>query len=67
MYVRPNVRTKKALVEILKGGQDVQVFQPGLGSVPRNGTVDLEGPWFPEPHRWYAEGVMKDGRLVSVR
>jgi len=45
----------------------VNVYQPGLGTVPRDGEIDLEGPHYPEPHRWYATGVMKDGRLVSVK
>ncbi len=28
MYVNPNYRTKKALVEALKSGSYIQVFQP---------------------------------------
>ena len=45
----------------------VRVFQPGLGTVPLDSVVYLEGPWYPEPHRWYAQGVMRAGRLVSVK
>jgi hypothetical protein len=67
MYVSPNFKTKKALKEALDNGDDISVFPPGLGSVPDNGRVSLEGPHFPEPHRWYAEGWMEDGKLVSVR
>jgi hypothetical protein len=66
-YVDPNYQTKKALKDDLKNGIDVQVFQPGLGTVPRNGTVFLEGPHYPRPHTWYAEGKMENGRLVSVK
>jgi len=66
-YVLPNFRTKKALKEALRQGKHVEVFQPGLGSVPRNGTVILEGPHYPEPHNWYAQGVMENGKLVKVR
>lgn len=65
-YVSPNFATKKALKDALASGKDVNVFQPGLGTVPKNGTVYLEGPHYPEPHRWYATGTMKDGRLVKV-
>src|SRR5688572_15999683 len=46
--------------------REVEVFQPGLGTVPQNGTISLEGPHFPEPHRWYGTGHMKDGKLVKV-
>lgn len=66
-YVDPNYKTKKALKEALADGKDVDVYQPGLGSVPDNGTVYLEGPHYPEPHRWYATGTMENGRLVKVK
>ena len=66
-YVSPNFKSKKALKEALTSGQLVDVFQPGLGTVPHDGTVTLEGPHFPEPHRWYAVGTMEGGVLVKVR
>jgi hypothetical protein len=49
-----------------KSPREIEVYEPGLGSVPTNGTVYLEGPHYPEPHKWYAKGTMKDGRLVKV-
>jgi len=64
-YVNPNFKTKKALKEALTSGIPVEVYQPGQGSVPRDGTVYLEGPHYPEPHRWYAVGKMENGRLVG--
>jgi hypothetical protein len=67
MYTIPNFRTKKALKDALKANATVRVFQPGIGEVPVNGTVYLEGPHYPEPHSWYAQGTMKDGKLVSVK
>jgi len=70
MYVSPNFKTKKALKEAIAAGKIVEVFQPnampGSPPVPTNGTVFLEGPHYPEPHRWYAKGTMKDGRLVKI-
>jgi len=66
-YVSPNFKTKKALKEALSAGTDVDVFQPGLGTVPYDGTVFLEGPHYPAPHSWYATGTMKDGKLVGVK
>lgn len=65
-YVNPNFKTKKALKAALDEGQAISVFQPGLGTVPQDGTVTLEGPHFPEAHRWYAVGTMKAGCLVKV-
>ena len=70
MYVSPNFKTKKALRLALADGQPVDVFQPNNifdVTVPADGTVYLEGPHYPEPHRWYAVGTMKDGKLVKVR
>jgi hypothetical protein len=70
MYVTPNFKTKKALKEALANGQHVLVYQPndmGHGRVPTDGIVYLEGPHSPMPHTWYAQGVMKDGKLVSVK
>ena len=66
-YVNPNFKTKKALREALERNERVTVFQPGLGTVPVNGTIDLEGPHYPEPHRWYASGEIVNGRLAKIR
>ena len=65
-YVSPNFKTKKALKEAVNANERVDVYEPGLGTVPRDGAVYLEGPHYPEPHRWYAKGTMKDGKLVKV-
>jgi hypothetical protein len=66
-YVRPNFKTKKALKDAVKNGDPVSVFQPGIGTVPTNGSICIEGPHYPEPHRWYAEVDIKDGKIVRVR
>lgn len=67
MYVTPNFRTKKALKEAVALGVHVEVFAPGLGSPPTNGTCVVEGPHYPKPHTWYAEVTVKEGRVVKVR
>jgi hypothetical protein len=67
MYVSPDFKTKKALKEALAAGKDVDVYPPGLGRVPTDGNVALEGPHYPKPHTWYAEGKMVGGKLVSVK
>ena len=66
-YVSPDFKTKKALKEALAAGQVVEVYQPGLGVVPKDGRVYLEGPHYPRPHTWYAEGTMENGKLMRIR
>lgn len=48
---------------------NLTVFQPGpfADRAPKNGNVTLEGPHFPEPHRWYANAVISNGIIVKVR
>lgn len=65
-YVEPNFLTKKALREALQAGAPVRVYNPGLGTLPHNGRVSIQGPHYPEPHRWYATGIIKDGQLVKI-
>lgn len=67
MYVDPNFTTKKALKEAVAAGGQVVVFSPGPFPAKTNGTEFVEGPHYPQPHRWYAQVVVKDGLVVSVR
>lgn len=74
-YTVKNFKTKKALKEAVDyyrspaQGAPVCCYNPGLGPDLSNftGTVFLEGPHYPEPHRWYAQGEMKDGVLIKVK
>ena len=66
-YTQQNFKTKKELKEALENGVRIPVYHPGLGEVPQNGTVFLEGPHFPQAHTWYAEGTMIDGLLAKVK
>ena len=67
MYTSHNFPSKKALKEAVAAGRTVTVFQPGLGTVPDNGRVCLEGPHYPQPHKWYATAVLQDGKIISVK
>lgn len=69
MYTDRNFRTKKELKLAVESGERVTYHQPGPfgGNETQNGTVYLEGPHYPEPHRWYAEATVKDGRIVKVK
>ena len=66
MYTVENFKSKKALKEAVNSGKQVETFQPG-GMFPakRDGAIALEGPHYPEPHRWYASAVVKDGVIVK--
>jgi hypothetical protein len=66
-YVRPNFKTKKDLKAAIQKGLNIEVFNPGIGTpIPSNGHVYLEGPHYPEAHRWYGKATMRDGKLVRV-
>lgn len=69
MYADRNFKTKKALKEAIAKGDIVGYYQPGPfgGNEPRDGTVTLEGPWYPAAHSWYAQADVKAGRIVKVR
>ncbi len=66
-YTNPNFKTKKALKEAVADGKRVTVFQPGVGTVPINGTVAIEGPHAPQPHTWYGMARMENGVVVKVQ
>jgi hypothetical protein len=68
-YTKCNYRTKKALRLDVENGIEVKCFQPRLGPDLSNftGFVALEGPHYPEPHRWYASAQLKDGIVIKVK
>ena len=67
MYTDNNFQTKKALKEAIDKGRTVYVYQPGgMFEAPTEGTVSIEGPHFPQPHKWYARAAIKDGAIVKL-
>ncbi|MCK5020429.1 MAG: hypothetical protein KAS32_25560 [Candidatus Peribacteraceae bacterium] len=69
MYTTTNFKTKKAFKEAVTKGDQVTIFQPGpFGGGPiTDGSHCIEGPHYPEPHKWYASATTKDGIVVKVR
>lgn len=80
-YTVTNFKTKKALKEAVADwntrsdySKNVEIstaircYQPGLGPDLLNytGKVSLEGPHYPEPHRWYAQAELVNGVVVKV-
>jgi len=68
MYASTNFKTKKAFKEAVVAGKEVTVYQPGPfgGNAPKDGKVCVEGPHYPQPHKWYAEVTLEDGKVVKV-
>lgn len=68
MYTTTNYKSKKALKDDLAAGKQIGIFQPGgMFPTPTDGDVTLEGPHYPEPHRWYAQATVKNGLIVKVK
>lgn len=67
MYAAKNFGSKKEFKAAVAAGEKVGVFAPGMGTPVANGVEFVEGPWYPKPHKWYAEVKMKDGYVVSVK
>ena len=69
MYTDINFKTKKALKLAVADGQRVTYYQPGPfgGSEPTFGNIVIEGPHYPEPHKWYAQCEVADGIIIKVK
>lgn len=74
MYTTKNFKSKKELkaaVEAFKldsaHNAPVRLFAPGLGQPKENGIEFIEGPHYPEPHKWYAQVQVENGIVVKVK
>jgi len=67
MYTARNYKSKKELVTAFASGKIIGVFQPGpFGGGPINGQECIEGPHYPEPHRFYVTVTCKDSVIVAI-
>ena len=67
-YVDPNFKTKKAFRESVKEGNKHYTYNPsGMFPVTQNGSDMVEGPHYPQPHKWYASVTVVDGIVTSVK
>ena len=66
MYTAENFKSKKALREAVEAKREVRLFAPGLGSPVENGRETVEGPHYPQPHKWYAVVQVENGLVVRV-
>ena len=66
-YTTKNFKTKKAIKEAIANGEKITCYNPGLGGeLPKDGVVYIEGPHYPQPHRFYGKGTLKDGYLIKI-
>jgi hypothetical protein len=66
MYVTPDFKSKKALREAVASGAMVRVCSPGPFPCKMDGEETIEGPHYPEPHRWYARVFVIDGLVTKI-
>ena len=70
MYAEGNPQTKRQLKEWIAEGRTVCAFLPNSDitgfTTQTDGTAVIEGPHYPQPHRWYAQVELEDGRIVRV-
>ena len=70
MYTDRNFKTKKELKLAVKQGEKVTYYQPGpfgAREIQKTRTIYLEGPHYPQPHKWYAEAIVENGVIVKVK
>jgi len=68
MYTVKNYQTKKELIADFKAGKQIEVYQPNdMFGESGNGSVSLEGPHYPQPHKWYASATIENFIIKSVK
>ncbi len=69
MYTIENFKTKKQLLNAFHSGEEIRCFQPGpFGpQADKNGWVAIEGPHYPQPHRFYAQAFLEDGIIKKIK
>ncbi len=67
-YVDPNYKSKKEFKLAVIAGEQHQTYNPsGMFPTPQNGRDTVEGPHYPQPHKWYASVEVKDGIVIKVK
>ena len=68
-YASVNFDSKKKFKEAVANGDKIRVknISPMGETLVENEKCCVSGPWYPKPHKWYAEVVVKDGFVISVK
>lgn len=70
MYTSINFQSKKAFKQAVADGVEVILYQPGPfgnGPMVSSGRCAVEGPHFPQPHKWYATATVENGVVTKVQ
>lgn len=74
MYTDKNYKTKSDLKRAVAGGTQVRVWQRNgdLHETPEQhsdycGRAFLEGPHYPQLHRWHATATIENGIITKVK
>jgi len=67
MYTEKNYKTKKELITDFKNGIEIYVYQPGPFPGKENGTICIERPHYPQPHKWYASATIENRKVIKVK
>ena len=67
-YCYPDMPSKAALKRALAKGEKFTVKEntPWGDKRVLNGTIALEGPHYPKPHKWYGSCQVVDGYLTTI-
>jgi len=66
-YTVKNFKTKKELKEAVKNGEVIEIQNSPMAATVVNGRAFIEGPHWPQPHKWYAEVEVKNGSIIKVK
>jgi len=67
-YVYPNFKSKKEFIAAVKSGKALVTYNPsGMFPTVQNGRDTVEGPHYPQPHKWYASVVVENGIVISAK
>ena len=66
MVEQADAEPQLKLVYDPEGYPPVEVFEPGIQTNFRDGIVSIEGPHYPEAHKWYAQVEIKNRLSVRV-
>ena len=68
-YTDRNFKSGKALKEAFQSGELIGVYQPGgmFGPEVKDGWTVIEGPHYPQPHKFYVQVEVKNGVIVEIK
>ena len=68
VYLHPNLKSKKAFKERIAEGGIVTAVQktPSGDHDLTTGKHAFSGPHYPEPHRFYGQATLENGKVVKV-